>query len=1038
MGFDKKIVKKAMHNKNHVLHIWNIKCAINQKVGDLKAEIIKSKEPIKWNDLDKSAFKPIRQWQAWGKRKEYADSFDCAWFHFTGTVPKKAKGKSVICRIKLQGEGLVFNPDGIIIQGLTQILSKGDVFHSLIAKQRVDITDYAEGGEKIDMYVDAGFNGKFRFKKCTAHLRRCDICIHDEELNQYYYDYIDLFFIMLLLDKETPRYKEIDEALSKSYKIYKKEGVEKAREFLKPTLEKKPEYEATTYYCIGHAHIDLAWLWPIRETKRKIGRTFANQIRNLALYDDFYFAESQPQMFVWLKEEYPELFERVKKYVEEGRIELQGGMWVEGDCNLSGGESWVRQCLYGQKYWKDEFNFKSRMCWLPDVFGFPATLPQVLKKSGMDYFMTIKLCSNDFNRFPYRTFNWVGLDGTKLISHMEPLGDYNSGMSPFAIKKSEDRYSEKEICKKALLMFGDGDGGGGPGEGHIEYLMRHKKNMDGLAPCKPSPAINFFDDIKDMSDIFPTHTGELYYERHQGCYTSQANCKKWNRRIEETLHKVEWLGAVAFLQGVSYDRKKVEEIWKEVLLYQFHDVLPGSSIKRVYDEAYARYQIMYDELKEIEAIMLKALSGKEGVSAINPVDFDRDEYVCVDNNWYKANLKAHSVGALTPAVIDSSEFVYTDNTIENKNLKVTFGANGEITSLIDKTCDKELVKEYFNKLTVYTDPFKFYNAWDIDINYINLDKWVFKLKSSRTYVDGANLVRENFFKYNKSTLVQKVILTLGGDMVKFDTAADWHEDLKMLRADFVPTVFADNVTCNIQFGNFDRTTHEDDKVQWAQFEVCAHKFVNLDGEDYGLALLNNCKYGHRAKNGFLSLALLRAPQFPDPTCDRGVHNFSYAIYPHKAKLEDTDLMAKGYIFNNPVEIVNEDVKIDTLAKFDSKNIIIETVKVAEDEKGIVVRAYETYGDEVKTTLKLDFAADVWECDMLENKLSSAKQDALVFAPHEIKTLYIAKKAAKPSQKSTAKAEASAEKAKSEKVEEKKASAKKPAAKKSTAKKIRAY
>ena len=443
---------------------------------------------------------------------------------------------------------------------------------------------------------------------------------------------------------------------------------------------------------------------------------------------------------------------------------------------------------------------------------------------------------------------------------------------------------------------------------------------------------------------------------------------------------------------------------------------------------------MYDELKEIEAIMLKALSRKEGVSAINPVDFDRDEYVCVDNNWYKANLKAHSVGALTPAVIDSSEFVYTDNTIENKNLKVTFGANGEITSLIDKTCDKELVKEYFNKLTVYTDPFKFYNAWDIDINYINLDKWVFKLKSSRTYVDGANLVRENFFKYNKSTLVQKVILTLGGDMVKFDTAADWHEDLKMLRADFVPTVFADNVTCNIQFGNFDRTTHEDDKVQWAQFEVCAHKFVNLDGEDYGLALLNNCKYGHRAKNGFLSLDLLRAPQFPDPTCDRGVHNFSYAIYPHKAKLEDTDLMAKGYIFNNPVEIVNEDVKIDTLAKFDSKNIIIETVKVAEDEKGIVVRAYETYGDEVKTALKLDFAADVWECDMLENKLSSAKQDALVFAPHEIKTLYIAKKAAKPSQKSTAKAEASAEKAKSEEVAEKKAPVKKPAAKKSTAKK----
>ena len=548
MGYDKKvIVKKALSKSGHIFNIWDLKCSINKKVGNLKAEIIKSKEPIKWDDLDKSAFKPIKQWQSWGKRKEYADSFDCAWFHFTGQVPQKAKGKSVICRIKLQGEGLVFNPDGIVLQGITQVLSKGDVFHSLIAKQRIDITDKSTGDEKIDLYVDAGFNGKFRIRKCTAHLRRCDICIHDEEINQYYYDYIDLFFIMTVLDKESPRFKEIDKALKQSYKIYKKQGASAARDFLKPTIEKKPEYQATTYYCIGHAHIDLGWLWPIRETKRKVARTFANQIRNLAIYDGFYFAESQPQMFEWLHEEYPEFFERVKKYVLEGRIELQGGMWVESDTNLTGGESWIRQCLYGQKYWKDNFDFKSRMCWLPDVFGFPATLPQVLKKSGMDYFMTIKLTSNDFNRFPYRSFNWVGLDGTKLLAHMEPLGDYNAGNSPLAIIRSEDRYSEKDICDKALLIYGDGDGGGGPGEGHLEYMMRHQKNIDGLAPCKTSPAVNFFDDIKDMADKLPTHEGELYYERHQGCYTSQANAKKWNRRIEEKLHKLEWLGAGAFL-----------------------------------------------------------------------------------------------------------------------------------------------------------------------------------------------------------------------------------------------------------------------------------------------------------------------------------------------------------------------------------------------------------------------------------------------------------------------------------------------------------
>ncbi len=1002
MGFDKKIVKKAVSKSGHVFNIWDLKCSINKKVAELRAEIVKSKEPIKWQDLDKTAFKPIRQWQSWGKRKEYADSFDCAWFHFTGQVPAKAKGKSVICRIKLQGEGLVFNPDGIVLQGITQVLSKGDVFHSLIAKQRIDITDNSNGDEKIDLYVDAGFNGKFRIRKCTAHLRRCDICIHDEEINQYYYDYIDLFFIMMILDKDSERFKEIDKALKHSYKVYKKQGAAAAREFLKPTIEKKPQYQATTYYCIGHAHIDLAWLWPIRETKRKVARTFANQIRNLALYDDFYFAESQPQMFEWLQEEYPELFERVKKYVFDERIELQGGMWVESDTNLPGGESWIRQSLYGQKYWKENFNFKSNMCWLPDVFGFPASLPQVVKKCGMDYFMTIKPTSNDFNRFPYRSFNWVGIDGTKLLAHMEPLGDYNAGNSPLAIKKSEDRYSEKDICDKALLIYGDGDGGGGPGEGHLEYMMRHKKNIDGLAPCKPSFAVKFFEDIKDMADKLPTHNGELYYERHQGCYTSQANAKKWNRRIEELLHTVEWLGAVAYFKDVKYDREKVEKIWKEVLLYQFHDILPGSSIKRVYDEAYARYQILYDELKEIQSTLLDALSNGFAVSAINPIDFNRDEYVKIDGEWFDAKLSAHSVGKLTPADIDTQEFAYSNNIIENAKLRVTFGNNGEIISLIDKQENKELVKEYFNKLVVYSDPFRYYNAWDIQwgkdkkTNYMQMKKWEFELVSSNTYIDGANLVRENSFKYHNSSLVQRVSLKLGGDMVTFDTSVDWHEELKMLRADFVPTVFADSVKCNIQFGNFDRTTSEADKDEdynpnWAQFEVCAHKFVNIDGEDYGFALLNNCKYGHRAKEGFLSLALLRSPIFPDPTCDRGAHSFSYAIYPHKQKFEETDLMAKGYIFNNPIEIIKQNVDITTIAKFDNTDIVIETLKVAEDEGGVIIRAYESLGQKARATLQLNCdCSSIYECDMLENKEKFIKGKTFEFTPYEIKTIYIKK------------------------------------------------
>ncbi len=333
---------------------------------------------------------------------------------------------------------------------------------------------------------------------------------------------------------------------------------------------------------------------------------------------------------------------------------------------------------------------------------------------------------------------------------------------------------------------------------------------------------------------------------------------------------------------------------------------------------------------------------------------------------------------------------------------MTFGANGEIISLVDKVENKELVKEYFNKLVVYSDPFKYYNAWDIswgkdkDTNYMMMKKWEFMLTSSNTYIDGAYLVRENSFKYHDSSIVQKVTLRIDGDTVNFDTAVDWHEELKMLRADFSPAVFSDNVKCNIQFGNFDRTTSEDDKDEdynpkWAQFEVCAHKFVNIDGEDYGFALLNNCKYGHRAKSGFLSLALLRSPKFPDPTCDRCSHSFSYAIYPHKEKFEDTDLMAKGYCFNNPVDVIEENLEIDTLVKFDSKNIIIETIKVAEDEEGIIVRAYESLGQTVRSALDINFDnSSIYECDMLENKEKFVKGTTFEFTPYEIKTIYIKK------------------------------------------------
>ena len=1001
MGNDKNFVLKAIANGSHAFNLIALKGKIYKKIASLKPQGILSDEPIKWEDLDKSKFKNMRFMQKW------ADKFGCAWFRFTGTVPEAGKGKRVVARIKLQGEGLVYDKDGHVLQGITQVLSKGDLFHSTIGKQIVDISPCAEGGEEVELYVDAGFNGKLRFENMSAHLRRYDLAVMDEELNSYYYDYIEAYFLMckLLGDAEgmkdsdvgkaevySARAKELDEGMKNAWKVFKEQGAAKAREALAPVLFRPIDYPAVTHYAVGHAHIDLAWLWPLRETRRKIGRTFANQLRNIKKYDNFIFAESQAQMFTWLKEDYPEVFEQVKKYVDEGRIELQGGMWVESDCNLPSGESWIRQFLYGKRYFKEEFGKDMKMCWLPDCFGFPATLPQVIKGCGMDYFMTIKIMSNTVNEFPHSSFKWKGLDGSEVLAHMEPAGDYNSGASPLAIFKSNKRNKEKESVPVCLLLYGDGDGGGGPGEGHIEYVSRMQKGIYGLAPVKPSKAIDFFEELEKYNDVIPEYDGELYYERHQGTYTSQAAAKLWNRRMENMLHLVELLGAEGKLRGVSYDRALVESIWKEVLLYQFHDVLPGSSIKRVYDESRERYKELYKQLQGVAAKLIDDMSSGESeeYTAINPVDFARKEFIRVEDKWYSVDLPAMGAGKIAPVEhIDVSSLTFGENTISNGLITITFGKGGEITSLFDVKNAKELVRDgqYFNKLTVYEDPFMYYNAWDIRMDYDKLKKHSLKLEGSDTYIDGVRVVRRNRYRFMDSQFEQTVALTLGDTLVQFDMDADWHEELKMLRADFIPSVFADKVKCDIQFGQIDRSTKNDTSIEQAQFEVCAHKFVNLDGEDYSLALFNRCKYGHKVKEGMLSLALLRAPRFPDPECDRGSHHISYALYPHKEKFEESDVKARAYCYNNVVMLRKANFEEKCPVGVEGDGVILETVKVAEDEKGIVARLYEYKGKE--TTAKVSFASKgaAFECDMLENKKGKAELSKLAFKPFEIKTLY---------------------------------------------------
>lgn len=966
----------------HAARLIAIRNRIYKVVGRLSCEAALSKEPIPKELLDKASFSPFETGMTWGS------DFDCGWFRFKGQVPQSCKGKKVVALINVEGEGLVYI-DGKVKQGITQVLDGIDLVQSAKGKQVVDLFEQAEGGESVELLVDAGFNGKRNRSGVKVKLARKDLAICDTQMLTYYYDYLQLFMMMLTYGKNEfltkERLKEIDKALDRAHKLARTD-VAAAHESLVKIILTPTDGKAIEYTAIGHAHIDLAWLWPIRETKRKGARTFATALNNMDKYPEYKFGASQAQLFEWVKQEEPQLFERIKQAVADGRMELQGGMWTECDCNIPSGESIIRQFLYGEKFFKDEFGKHCKVVWLPDVFGYPASLPQIIRGCGREYFMTIKLTWNMQNKFPYKTFVWRGIDGSEVLSHMAPQGNYNSTATPMAIAKSDNGNPQKEI-DKALLVYGIGDGGGGPGEAPLELLDRQGDNR-GLSKVVRRHAVDLFEDLKNQYiEVIPAYEGELYLEKHQGTYTSQANNKLYNRLMEQALHDLEWLMALAKVKGIKFEWNELESIWKETLLYQFHDIIPGSSINRVYAESVERYKQMLDMVKAKIDELLGLMSDSGGVGAVNTTSFDRNEYVKYGGYWYKADVKAYSSALLSKvSEEDISCLSKGDDYIQNDKVKVTFAKDGSICSLIDSAEDKEICADGLNKLVVYSDPKSYYNAWDININYPKMRKWKLKLLRSKSYIDGASVTRENIYTFRDSTIIQKVVLTKGDGAVVFQTIADWREAHKMLRADFYPMVYSDVVNCDIQFGNADRSTLEETSIQKAQFEICAHKFVNVDKDGYGVALINNCKYGYRAKSGLLSLNLLRSPKYPDPQCDMGEHHFEYALYPHKGKWNECDLIKKAYSFNNPLIIKDSAPTIDGLFEVEG-DVILESVKISEDGSGIVARAYERLGKDcsAKITPKFPYGK-VFECNMIEGDRKEAQDELFEFSKYKIKTL----------------------------------------------------
>jgi alpha-mannosidase len=793
--------------------------------------------------------------------------------------------------------------------------------------------------------------------------------------------------------------------------------------------------------------MDLAWLWPIRETIRKGARTFSTALELMERYPDYVFGASQPQYLLWMKEHYPALYARIVEKVREGRLEPQGAMWVEADTNISGGEALVRQILIGKRWWQSEFGIDVRYLWLPDVFGYSAALPQLLKGAGVDYFSTQKLSWSLINDFPHQSFHWQGLDGSRVLTHMLPEENYNSPAAPRSVRRIETNYKDVGVSEHALMVFGIGDGGGGPGAEHLERLDRIR-NLAGLSPVTQEPAAAFFERWSRQADRFTTWVGELYLERHQGTLTTNARNKWYNRKLELALRELEWTALQAGLRsGAPYPAAKLAAIWREVLLYQFHDILPGSSIKRVYDESVARYEAMLGEVEslitEYEASLASSLDTR-GMSAPvlvrNSLSWERSEWVRAGESWLCVPVPAMGytvVDAGAGALEDSvpGPLIASDDQLENDLLRVRFAPDGTIVSLYDKRASREVLPEgqAANQLLVFRD---LGDAWDFPMDYAEQAPRSLELVSVEARVDGPCAILTHVYRLDHSELSQMVVLTAGSARLDFHSRLRWRETQSMLRARFPVAVHAEHATYEIQFGHLLRPTHRNTTWDLARDEVVAQKWVDVSQQDYGLALLNDCKYGHKVKCaseqgslGFavpvIDLNLLRSVPYPGPRLvqdadvapgephhaytDQCDHRFSYALYPHSGDHAAGGVVRAGYELNVPLRVTpltpcrGQELgdRTASLLRVDAPNVVVEAVKRAEDggpdeelrtgDRAWIVRLYECHGASVRTTLCVGFPIrEAAEANLMEETLAplTVHEDGihLRFRPFEVKTV----------------------------------------------------
>ncbi len=970
-------------------------------------------------------WKNIKVGEKWGGYDEVY------WFKTTKKLSEINDEEKVYLRVSLAKRGdtrvipnypesLLF-VNGKIIQGIDKYHEEALIPLKLLKENKIDIYIRAWSGLRGDLSYT--FNGLELFSL-------------DKISQKYYFLAKNVLDVLNELEENDIMYQKLLTILNQSYiKIdFTKPGssvyfnsLKDALDYLEQNL-KNLDYSKTNspnIIVVGHSHIDMAWLWRIIHTREKAQRTFATVLNLMKVYPEYIFMHSSPALYKFLKDDYPELYEKVKEKIKEGKWEATGGMWVESDSNISPGEFLIRQILFGKRFLKEEFGIDSKVIWLPDAFGFTYALPQIIKKSGMKYFSTTKISWNEVNRFPYDTFWWKGIDGTKILAHFitTPAKNkyyytYNGMLEPFTIKGIWNNYKQKDINDELLLAYGWGDGGGGPTYEMLENYRAMKK-IPALYDIKTGKVEDYFERLEERikDKNVPVWDDELYFELHRGTYTSQAFIKKENRESEVLYHNAEFLNSLVLclFDDFEYPKEILNKGWELLLLNQFHDILPGSSIREVYEDAREDYEkikeIANKEIEKAMSILSKAIkTDEESVVVFNTLPFKRNELIKIENDKFALIEEIPPFGYKTIKILElntipqDEKITVNEYYIENKYYILEFNQTGQMKRLYDKENQREVLEpgKFGNVLQAFEDRPYSYDAWDISPYFNEKMKEITELIDVNVEESSAlKGVLKFKWQFYDSIIEQKIIVYNHSRRIDFDTKIDWKEKQVLLKVSFPVNIRSTKATYNIQFGNIERSTTNNTSWDVAKFEVPAQKWADLSEGNYGVSLLNNCKHGYDIKQNIMRLTLLRSPIDPDETADKTTHTFVYSLLPHEGSWRESNVTIEGYKLNYPV-IVNKISKNQegilpgefSFVEISDPTVHIETIKKAEDDNSIVIRLYECTGSR-KSSVSLIFYKSInkaIETNLLEEeeKVLKSCDNKLFFDinPYEIKTFKV--------------------------------------------------